>query len=156
MKPSSSESQKQAGLKVRGRRDPVSRATRYFWGVTHVNRPEKTFREIFGYIAYEKAEMQTEYLNAFEISGKRIKKDIRDASEQDIDLLFVADIESWYQSYVLFFQWARIQYVLSCYSIDTGERMWSADVAMSRYYSTDRDVLIKSLNSVFDSVVLNY
>jgi len=154
MKPSSSESQNQAGLKIRGRRYPVSRATRYFWGVTHVNRPEKTFKEIFGYIAHEKAELQTEYLNEFEISEKKIKKDIRDASEQDIDWLFVADIESWYQSYVLFFQWARIQYTLSCYSIDTGEQVWNAKVALRSFYSTDRSVLIKSLNNIFDAVIL--
>ncbi len=147
-----------AVLSVESELEATSQATRYFWGVKHVFRPERTFEELFAHSAGKHTELQIlpeqdaakgetcrprgqELLHAM----------LGEAKERETDFLFTAKIESWHQSYILFFQWAHVRFTLSCHSVHSGETVWIARGALRRWYTTDRQIVMDALDEIFSS-----
>ncbi len=131
----------------------ASRATRYFWGRQHASRPERTFSEMFTRSAGRNAGLS---VTAIREEGadhlcceEGIQQLVLEAHELGMDFLFAAEVDHWSQAYVLFIQWARVDFTLSCYSVDSGELMWTEDVSLRRWYATDRRVLADALSGIF-------
>ncbi len=147
-----------AVLSVESELDATSRATRYFWGIKHVYRPERTFKELFDHSAGKHTDLQI--LSAQEAAKgdtgqpraqELLHAMLGQAKEREIDFLFTAEIESWHQSYILFFQWAHIDFTLSCHSVHSGEPVWIARGALRRWYTTDRQIVMDALDDIFSS-----
>lgn len=143
-----------AAVYVESRMHAASRATLYIWGRTEVNRPERTFSELLRSSACDSAGLHVVDLNAaadpaFPDGAGRTAELLREAEKQGADLLLVASVRSWHQSYVLFLQWARIRFSLACYSVSDGSRLWTAEASRRRPYSTDRQALLGALDGIF-------
>jgi len=136
--------------------ESTSRATRYFWGRKHYNQPERSFAELLAHAAEKHAGMVVYAKEKPDPAGdsnsdyeKWIKKQLEAASEQGHDFLFTAQIKSWTQNYILFFQWARIRYDLTCHYVPEGDRVWNASVRSRKLYATGREALSETLKEIF-------
>ncbi len=144
---------------VDGMIDDTSLATRYFWGIMHVRRPERTFAELFSHSAAKEIGLEISLLeNAEQKTGgpdpaaeEKFEKHFREAKEQGHDFIFKVNISSWHQNYILFFQWARIDFEMHCYSLHSGDVVWGAETKKRRWYVTDRELLAGVLSKILSS-----
>ena len=134
-----------AGISVSALNSRQSRATRYFWGISHTYKPSSTFADLLSHLLTDRYKMQTlRVKDAPDMENLLFDE----AKKLELDYLFAAEINSWYQSYLLFFQWANIHFTLTCYDVQSGERIWFSEVNLTNVYDTSREVLWEALEDV--------
>ncbi len=145
-----SNAQVSAGISVSAPNSRQSRATRYFWGISHTYKPSKSFADLLSHLLTDRYQMQT-----VRVKDAPDMKNLlfAEAKELELDYLFAAEINSWYQSYLLFFQWANIDFTLTCYDVKSGERIWFSEVNLTNIYDTNREVLWEALEDVLEEVM---
>ncbi len=134
-----------AGISVSAPYSQRSRATRYFWGVTHTYEPGSTFKDLLSHILENCYQMQTVRMKDVEDLDRSLFSLFAEAKDQELDYLFAAEIHSWHQSYILFLQWVKIHFKLTCYDVQSGKSIWFSEFNTTNIYHTNREVLLNAL-----------